>query len=121
MKTLESAYERLEKMGPHSAFEIRLEQRLDEEVFLKYLEKRVKVERERHSKTVWVYLNEDNMDLLSPLLKAGFKIHHGLDNRVAVYQWLETLSDLVPPYSSIYAGCGGAIIEDDCLLLVQEK
>lgn len=55
------------------------------------------------------------------LVKAGFRIHEGLDNNIHLYKWLQPEKDLVPPYSMFFLGCGGAIIDKNCLLLVQEK
>ena len=51
----------------------------------------------------------------------GYKIHHGRDNRIALYKWLSNRSDLVPPYSNFYISCGAAVIDNDRLLLVQES
>ena len=52
----------------------------------------------------------------------GFNIHHGIGKSLSLYKWmLKDRKDLVVPYSMFHIGCGGVLIEDNKILLVQEK
>jgi hypothetical protein len=68
---------------------------------------------------VWIFLNSINLEHTSYLVnELGYKIHHGKDNKIALYKWLSKKSDLVPPYSNFYVSCGAIVIDNNHLLLV---
>ena len=51
----------------------------------------------------------------------GYSIHHGKNKSMALYKWLSHKSNLVPPYSNFYISCGSVVIEDNKILMVEEK
>jgi hypothetical protein len=38
-----------------------------------------------------------------------------------VKKWIAKRKDLIPPFTEFFIGCGGVVIKDDCIFLVQEK
>jgi len=54
--------------------------------------------------------------------QAGFKLHYGKGEDISLYRWMrEGKKDLVPAYSTHVISCGGVIINEDKILLVEEK
>ena len=69
-----------------------------------------------------MYLNQKNSKYLGSAYEKGFKIHHGKETDLVLYKWLlNNHTDLVPKYSRFYIACGGIVINDGKLLMVQES
>lgn len=49
-------------------------------------------------------------------------MHHSKGEDTYLYKWMNTdKPDLVPPYSVHVVSCGGVIVRDNHILLVEEK
>ena len=70
-----------------------------------------------------MHLNQTNLGLIDNLVtKCGLKLHHAKGGDAVLYKWVkEGKKDLVPPYSIHVISCGGVIVKDDRVLLVEEK
>lgn len=80
------------------------------------------LEENTHNATtsIWVHLTTEEIGLAAILSKQSFTIHHGKGNSISMYRWLsKERSDMVVPYSMFHLGCGGVIINDDSILLIQ--
>lgn len=83
------------------------------------------------TKAIWVHLSFNSSNPIINELSAQilsicsnqfkFNIHHGLGKDLSMYRWMTEQRDLVTPYSMFYISCGAIIIENDHILLVQEK
>jgi hypothetical protein len=76
-----------------------------------------------NTSSVWVHLNKHSYNLIDPLInKSGFKLHYAKGEDVSLYRWMrEGKKDLVPAYSTHVISCGGVIVNENKILLVEEK
>jgi hypothetical protein len=68
-----------------------------------------------------VHLTANNLQLISGLVNQnGFKFHHSKGTDVSLYKWVKNdKKDVVPHYSLHVVSCGGVIVKDNRVLLVQ--
>ena len=95
---------------------------IDSPPFEKFTDYLNELEASKHYLTIWVELNTTHLPLLDICTnQLAYSIHHAIDNKVVVYKWLSAREDLVVPYSAFLVAAGALVINNDKLLLVQEK
>lgn len=71
--------------------------------------------------SIWVHLNGRQLSLVSDLVNDHhFDFHRGKGKTMSLYRWLlPDRKDMVVPYSIFHVGCGGVIIQDNSILLIE--
>ena len=106
-----------------------LEAKVPTEVFQKYVGELNMIEEtnnkqvtpDQETNAIWVHLTTNNLSHAEYLCQNGFKIHHGIEQKLNLYKWISSRSDLATGYSQFYISCGAVVIHDNRILLVQEK
>jgi hypothetical protein len=96
---------------------------LEGSAFNRYIGDLLKTNAGNGTTSIWVHLAGRQLALAADLVNDyEFNFHHGGDKAISLYRWiLPQRKDMVVPYSLFHVGCGGVIINNGNILLIEEK
>lgn len=110
-------------MDKYNAVHITPKDDIEGAAFNQYIADLLRTSSSNATTSIWVHLNGRQLALVSDLVNDHhFEFHRGKGNSISLYRWiLPDRKDMVVPYSMFHVGCGGVIINDGSILLIEEK
>lgn len=111
------------KTDKYNALHITPKEEVESNVFNQYIANLLKDHSSNGTTSIWVHLNGRQLALVSDLVNDHqFDFHRGKGKSMSLYRWLlPDRKDMVVPYSMFHVGCGGVIVQDNSILLIEEK
>ncbi|KAF5287921.1 hypothetical protein FQA39_LY15625 [Lamprigera yunnana] len=89
--------------------------------FTRILQDSLKAWKNSSKRSVWFKVALQHAEWIPILIKNGFIFHHAKETFVMLRMWIAEEVDLTPPYAHTMVGVGAVVINDDNVLVVQEK
>ena len=111
------------KTDKYNAFHVTPNEEVESAAFNHYITNLIKSNSTNGTTSIWVHLNAGQLKLVSDLVNNHqFDFHRGKGKSISLYRWLlPDRKDMVVPYSMFHVGCGGVIVQDNSILLIEEK
>ncbi|CAD8066499.1 unnamed protein product [Paramecium sonneborni] len=92
------------------------------EQFTQNLKETINDCKSKKMKAIWIQLDQNQLALAEKLIEQGFQMHHCTQNYLLFSQWIiENEKSRLPNYTTHQVGAGGLIINNNQILLIQEK
>jgi hypothetical protein len=111
------------KKDKYNGVHITPREEIEGSAFNQYMADLLRTSSSNGTTSIWVHLNGRQIALVSDLVNDHhFVFHRGAAKSMSLYRWiLPDRKDMVVPYSMFHVGCGGVIIHDNSILLIEEK
>jgi hypothetical protein len=109
------------KTDKYNALHVTPKEEVTLAAFNQYIATLLKDSSSNGTTSIWVHLSGRQLDLVSDLVNDHqFDFHRGKGKSMSLYRWLlPDRKDMVVPYSMFHVGCGGVIVHDNSILLIE--